>query len=238
MRDASSTSSREKPHIHSLQVGQPQEHGTPGAEDPMDRPWRSGIVKEPVAGPTRLGTTNLEGDGQADTKNHGGVDKAVCVYPMGRYPHWEARLGRDLPPGAFGENFSVAGQDETTVCIGDVYRVGEAVVEVSQPRAPCWKLARRWKAKKLALWVQETGYTGWYLRVLETGTVEAGQRLVLQERPYPAWTVMRANELCYHQTEDCDAAAALLACPALSVSWGTSLRQRVEQRRGTKNSSA
>jgi MOSC domain-containing protein YiiM len=208
----------------------PDDHGTPGAEDPMDRPWRSGIAKQPVNDPVYLGQINLDGDGQADRKHHGGPDKAVCVYPRCRLDYWANRLDRDVEPGAFGENVTAEGQDETSACIGDVYRVGEAVVQVSQPRSPCWKLARYWNEKKLALWVQETGYTGWYFRVLETGYVQAGQSLVLEKRPCPEWTVMRANEVRYHRPEDLDAAAELANCSALGSSWRDTLRQRLEKR--------
>ena len=119
--------------------------------------------------------TGIEGDGQADLVNHGGVDKAICVYPLAHYPHWQEMIGRELSPAAFGENFTVDGLTEADVCIGDTWRVGEDVlVQVSQPRQPCWKLARRWQRKTLALEVQESGKTGWYFRVLEEGTVQAG----------------------------------------------------------------
>jgi len=176
-----------------------------------------------------LGWTNLEGDGQADTKHHGGPDKAVCVYPYDRLGYWAERLGRDVAPGAFGGNVTAVGQDETTVCIGDIYAVGEAIVQVSQPRSPCWKLARYWSEKKLALWVQKTGYTGWYLRVLETGCIAAGQALRLEERPHPTWTVMRANEVRYHATDDTEQAAELAGCEALGTSWRATLRRRAER---------
>lgn len=216
------------PVLHSLQVGLPQRLGEGGAADPMDRPWRTGFFKEPVAGPVWLGPTALDGDGQADLRHHGGPDKAVCVYPLGRYPYWRERLDRALPCGAFGENWTVGGQDEGDVCLGDVYAVGEALVEVSQPRSPCWKLARRWRVERLALWFQETGYTGWYLRVLHPGYVEAGQPVELRERPHPEWTVLRANAVRYDRAADPDAVAALAACPALGASWSDRLRREVE----------
>ena len=200
--------------LHSVQVGLPQTFA--GGALP---PWHSGIVKATVEGPRHLGPTNLDGDAQADLRHHGGLEKAVCVYPLGHYPYWTERLNLPLVPGAFGENFTVAGQDERDVCIGDVYAVGAARVQVTQPRSPCWKLARRWDRQKLALWFQETGYTGWYLRALQTGRVEAGQPLVLEDRPYPAWTVQHVNALRYGQTRDRGAAEALAACDALTESW-------------------
>lgn len=215
-----------QPRLHALHVGKPKQHGTEGADDPMDRPWRSGIFKEPKKDPVFLGETNLDGDEQADKKNHGGPDKAVCVYPLAHLPYWAERLGRDdFGPGAFGENFTVAAMDEASVCVGDVYAVGEARVQVSQPRAPCWKLARRWGEKKLALWVQETGYTGWYLRVLGTGTVAAGQPLVLEERPHPEWPIARVNDVRYGRDEDPAQIAALAGCEALAGGWRDRFRR-------------
>ncbi|MGH2369464.1 MAG: MOSC domain-containing protein, partial [Chloroflexota bacterium] len=163
------------PRLLSIQVGQPQTLGAEGARNPMDRRWTSGIFKQPVAGPVRLGWTNLELDAQADLSVHGGPDKAVCVYAADHYAYWRTNLRRaDLPYGAFGENFTVAGMDETEVCIGDVFAVGQAQVQVSQPRQPCWKLARRWRVRDLAARVERMGYTGWYFRVLAEGIVAAG----------------------------------------------------------------
>ncbi|MFW6054091.1 MAG: MOSC domain-containing protein [Persicimonas sp.] len=225
------------PKIVSLRVGKPRTHGTPGAEDPLERPWRSGFVKNPVSGPVELGWTNLAGDAQADLEHHGGVDKAVCVYPERRLAYWSDRLGHELTAGDFGENFTVSGQDETTVCIGDVYRVGQkALVQVTQPRSPCWKLARYHGEKRLALWVQQTGYGGWYLRVLQQGAVEAGQRLILVERPYPKWTVMHAHLARYGEDAGGRVAEELAGCPELGASWATALRRLVDGRASSDQS--
>lgn len=213
--------------ILSLHVGLPRDLGSAGAADPMDRPWRTGFFKAPVEGAVWLGPTGHDGDGQADQKHHGGLDKAVCVYPASRYPFWRERLDRDLPWAAFGENWTVVGQDEASVCIGDVCAVGETLVEVSQPRSPCWKLARRWGIRKLALWVQETGYTGWYLRVLRPGRVAAGDAVGLVERPYPEWTVLRANAVRYDRGASPADMAGLAVCPALGASWRDRLRRTV-----------
>lgn len=209
--------------IISLRVGLPKEYGTPGAKDPMQRPWRTGFIKHAVEGPIFLGRTNLVGDGQADLRFHGGPDKAVCVYPEARYPYWRERLARELPFGSFGENFTVSGLDESSVCIGDIFEVGQALVEVSQPRSPCWKLARRWGEKQLALWVQQTGFSGWYLRVLEEGEVACGQALRLRERPNPEWTILRANAVRYDNARELEDAAALGNLAALGESWSKKL---------------
>lgn len=208
----------------SIQVALPRTYGTEGASDPMERPWTTAFAKEAVAGPVWLGATNLAGDEQADPRYHGGPDKAVLCYAAAHYPHWDAELGRTLPFGGFGENFTVEGMDESTVCLGDVYEVGEARVEVSQPRLPCWKIARHWGMKDLSARVQRTRRTGWYLRVLEAGNVEAGQRIVRIDRPYPEWTIARANEALYTRPRAVDEIAGLAACPALAESLKSALR--------------
>lgn len=214
--------------LRSIQVGLPRTYGVEGATNPLERPWHSGIDKTPVTGPIWLGSTNLTGDGQADLHHHGGPHKAVCVYAAEHYPFWQRVLQRtDFGAGAFGENFTIAGATEADVCIGDTYRIGSAVMQVSQPRQPCWKLARRWGIKDLAAQVQQTGYTGWYLRVLAEGLVAAGMTATLLERPYPQWTIERANEIMHRRRHDTAATAALAGCPLLSPNWRDTLQKRV-----------
>ncbi len=212
----------------SIQVGLPQTFGRADAPDPLDQAWTSGIFKEPVAGPVWLGITGLAGDGQANRDAHGGPDKAVNVYPQVHYAHWAAALDlTDLSGGSFGENFTTAGPLEAQVCIGDIFDVGAARVQITQPRQPCWKLARRWRLRDLAATVQRSGRTGWYLRVLQEGWVAAGDALVLLDRPHPEWPVTTANAVMFERTADHAAAQALAACPALSTSWRDTLMQRI-----------
>lgn len=216
------------PVLVSIQVGLPTEYGQEDAADPFDRCWRTGFFKQPVSGPVAVAQTNLAGDCQADLENHGGPDKAACVYSLDHYEAWRNELGLDIHAGgSFGENLSVANLTESDVCIGDVWKIGSALFQLSQPRQPCWKLARRWKVKDLALRVQQSGRTGWYFRVLSEGTIEAGQELILCERPCPEWSVARANQIMHTDQEDLDAAAALAELPLLSKSWRKTLRKRV-----------
>jgi MOSC domain-containing protein YiiM len=131
----------------------------------------TGGAKQPVPR-AMLRFENFGGDGQVDRVNHGGPDKAVCVYPADRYARWDrcARwkkiLGRELSPYAFSENLTVSRVTETEICIGDVFRIGEATVQISQPRMLCDKLAGKYGEWLLARWVARTGYTGFYARVL------------------------------------------------------------------------
>jgi MOSC domain-containing protein YiiM len=212
-----------------IHVGLPREYGVAGSVEPMDRPWRSAIFKKPVTGAIWLGRCNLTGDGQADPENHGGPEKAVNVYPTEHYPRWQTVLDRDVIEfGAFGENFTTEDLLESEVCIGDVFAVGDALVEISQPRQPCWKLARRWRRKDLPLLVEASGFTGWYFRVLQEGSVEQQAPIRLIERPYPKWTVMRANHIMHGSTGENESLRQLAACPALSASWKATLEKRIE----------
>lgn len=216
----------------SIQVGKPQTHFTPDpTAESSDKSWVSGIFKSAVEGPRFLGKTNLDGDAQADLKNHGGPDKAICVYASEHYAHWQRQFGLpEIPFGAFGENFTTLGLDERELAIGDtlaVGKAGEVIIQVSQPRQPCWKLARRWQTKDMVEQVQDTGYTGWYFRVLQEGMVEAGDALTLVERPYPHLTLAEANRVMHHDKADWEAIAVLYSCPLLSSSWHSSLRRRL-----------
>jgi MOSC domain-containing protein YiiM len=215
--------------IVSVQVGMPAEHGSDDADNPMDRAWTTGFFKEPVAGPVRVGATNLEGDGQADLRVHGGPDKAVLLYAASHYPAWREELGFAMPFGAFGENLSVEGMSEADVCIGDVFRAGTARLQVAQPRGPCWKIARRWKIRDLSARVQRTGRTGWYARVLRQGVLQAGDEIVLVDRPHPQWSVALATELLRPANGREPEAAALAQLPELAESWRAVIHYRIAQ---------
>ncbi len=159
--------------------------------------------KRPVAR-AMLRSGGFDGDEQADRRHHGGPDKAVCVYPFDHYPHWETMLGHALAPGAFSENLTVSGVRETEVCIGDVFRAGGATVQVSMPRMPCGMLAGKNGERHLARWVFETGYTGFYMRVLSEGLVEAGSPFERVERHPDGITVARVNDVIYERAHDLD----------------------------------
>lgn len=215
-----------KPTIASVNVGYPRTHGRPGAEEVFDQPWTSGIFKAPVSGVVALTPTGFTGDGQADLVAHGGPDKAVCVYPADHYPAWSRELDRHpIEFGAFGENLSVAGLDEQAVCIGDVWAIGGVVVvEVSQPRQPCWKLARKWRIATFTDQVVKSGRTGWYLRVRQAGPVTPGAAMSLLARPHAEWTVAAANAVMHQRIGNTTALAAL---DALAESWRATLRKRL-----------
>jgi MOSC domain-containing protein YiiM len=183
----------ESPRILSVQVGHTRQLGAAESSDPMLRAWNSAIFKEAVEGPVWVSTSRVSGDEQADLRVHGGPDKAVFAYPVEHLRTWAVELGlTKMAGGGFGENLTTAGLLEDSVCIGDTLRAGGVLLQVSQPRGPCWKLARRWNQPDLALRVDESGRTGWYYRVLQEGYLQAGDPLQLVERPNPQWTVLHA----------------------------------------------
>lgn len=215
----------------SIQVGLPESHGSDSTQDPNDRSWTTGLYKQPVSGPIWAGETNLEGDGQADLVNHGGVDKAVCVYSADHFPFWKTTLDLpDLPLGAFGENFTIKNIVEDNVCIGDIWNIGEATFQVSQPRRPCWKLSRRWRITTLTLQVQQSGRTGWYFRVIHEGNVWTGANCELVNRLHPEWPVSQANRVMHHDKHDVKSTLELSRLSALSKSWQKSLTRRIDSR--------
>ncbi|NEM07956.1 MOSC domain-containing protein [Geodermatophilus normandii] len=150
---------------------------------PGRRPDRSGIDKKPVAGRVAAGGLGLDGDVQVNRKYHGGEGQAVYAYAQEDADHWAAELGRDLPPGRFGENLRTAGLDLTGAVIGERWRVGTVLFEVTAPRIPCANFARFWDVPDLVKRFTAHGATGAYLRVLETGEVGAGDEVTVVERP-------------------------------------------------------
>jgi MOSC domain-containing protein YiiM len=179
----------------------------------------TGICKKPVKGPVYLGKTGFEGDGVGDLKHHGGPDKAVCVYGVNHYPYWEGVLGIALSPAPFGENLSISGLEESAVCIGDIFEAGTSVLQISQPRQPCSTLAARFGRNDMVKLVVESGRTGFYLRVLEEGVMEAGDALILRERHRDGITVSFANRIYHHDKGNREGIEKVLAVDALSGSW-------------------
>jgi MOSC domain-containing protein YiiM len=218
--------------LRSIQIGKPKNYGFESAAETHDKPWTTGFFKTPVEGKIFVGKTNLVGDGQADLKHHGGIDKAVLAYSADHYSYWREALAMpDLPHGAFGENLTIAGLAEESVFIGDVFSIGPVIFEVSQPRQPCWKLARRWRHNELVPMVIASGRTGWYLRVLQEGIIEPEMRVNQIERPHPDWPIARANRILHHHKKDLPLTLELAAVPRLAHSWVKELTERADRLR-------
>jgi len=161
------------------------------------RTVRTAIYKEPVSRRVRVARLNIQGDRQADLRVHGGPDKAVYAYDLSGYDHWKRELGEELPFGQLGENLTVEGMPETEVSIGDAYRIGTALLQVTQPRSPCGKLVMKMGRPQFARDFLASGRTGFYLRVLEEGEIGAGDAIVLVSREPDGMTVERLTRLTY-----------------------------------------
>src|SRR4051812_1109701 len=186
----------------------------------------TGIFKEPVEGRVMLGTLNLDGDGQADLVGHGGVYKAAYAYSIENYDHWRRELGRaDLTFGQFGENFTVEGMVEDDVHIGDVFRVGDALVEVTQPRPPCFKLGIKMGMAGFPKLFLASGRVGFYLRVLEEGEVGPGDVFERVEGDPEQVSVREMSRLLFFEPENLEGAKRALRVAALSPGWRYSFEE-------------
>jgi len=158
----------------------------------------SGFVKRPLTGEAAVTLTGLVGDAQADLTVHGGVDKAVYGYAGGHYPRWAAdfpdHAGR-FTAGAMGENLTIEGLDETGLCVGDVHTIGSALLQLCQPRRPCFKLALSFDDNRMPKAMVRSGRSGWYYRVLQEGSIRAGDAVVLRDRPNPDFPFARLVEI-------------------------------------------
>ncbi len=191
------------------------------------QPIRSGIAKKPVTSEYLwLDRLNLEGDAQADLEVHGGPDKAVYAYPSEHLPAWSEELGQELGPAPFGENLSTAGGTEDEVCIGDKWFWGDAVLEVCQPRTPCFKLTMHRGRGDIGRLLRNSNRTGWYLRVLEPGRVPVGGPIRVEPHPMGA-TVSVMNEATKPGAAPLEVIQALLAVEPLAMEWKLFLAARL-----------
>jgi MOSC domain-containing protein YiiM len=203
--------------VVSLQVARPGPLEWRGVE------LRSAIAKVSVDEPLLLDVDGFAGDEQADTENHGGPDMAACLYASENLQSYAARLHIPLPPGAFGENLTTEGLLETDVNIGDTFALGAAVVQVSQPRGPCYKLAARHHRRELPALLARERRAGYLVRVIEPGSVQRGDRIELLERR-SAISVAEVLRVEYVDRHDADAIAAVLAVPELAEQTAATLR--------------
>src|SRR5580658_1889634 len=202
-----------------VNVGLPREHTW------RERIVRTGVWKETVAGRRMVRRLNVDGDGQADLRGHGGEQRAVLVYQLESHRHWQRELDRpEFTFGQFGENFTVDGLSDREVCIGDRYRIGDALFEVTQPRVTCYRVGMRMDEPRMAALLVSHGRPGFYLRVLEEGLIGAGDEIVKIDDGPERMTVAEIDALLYlpgHRREDLQRA---LRIPALSPGWQGSFR--------------
>ena len=189
----------------------------------------TGIFKEPVSSRVMLRATNLEGDGQADLVGHGGPDKAAYVYSREYYDYWAKELGRTdfATASQFGENFTVTGMTDDVIAVGDVFRIGTALVQVTQPRVPCFKLGIRMGIEGFQKQFAASLRVGFYLRVLEEGMVGAGDTITRQDQDPVGMTVRHMMNLLYFDPDNVEDAKRALGIEALSPGWRGSFEERV-----------
>jgi MOSC domain-containing protein YiiM len=191
----------------------------------------TGIFKTAVNGPVQIGPEGLIGDVQADRRVHGGPEKAIHQFPVGNLQKLALRfpeIAQQFVPGCMGENISTPEWDESDVCIGDVFRLGTARVQLNQPRTPCWKIDARHGIEGITRYVAENGIAGWYYRVLDNGVVAAGDVLELIERHDDAISLREFSNLILDHRPPLDALARLISTPGLNPNWRGKLQARWE----------
>jgi MOSC domain-containing protein YiiM len=189
----------------------------------------TGIFKQEIVMPAWLGHEGLSGDAQADRRVHGGPDKALHQYPVAHYTRLAVAFPESrelLVPGSIGENLSVPGWDETNICIGDTFRLGDTVIQVSQPRNPCWKIDHRYGVDGMAKLIDDEGMTGWYFRVIEEGCVEPECPLELIDRMMPEVSVHSLLSLWHEHRPDPSQLELAATTPGLAIIWCKKLTDR------------
>lgn len=218
-----------KMELLSVNVGQPKEVSY---TDRRGRKMKTltGIFKIPVAGRLQLQTLNLDGDGQADLEAHGGIHKAVYVYGVENSRYWADVLGRTdfAVAGQLGENFTVAGMTDDLICVGDIFRIGDAIVEVTQPRVPCFKLGILMGIPDFHKRFAEACRTGFYLRVVEPGEVGAGDEFERIGQADNRMTIRDMMHLLYFDPDNIEGARKALGIEALSPGWRQSFVERLD----------
>ncbi len=208
------------PSLLSVNVGKPKDVAWQG------RTVHTGVWKDPVSGPAMVRRLNIDGDGQGDTKGHGGEQRAVLVYQIESYRYWQRHFGRDnFTFGQFGENLTVDGLADDEVCIGDQYRIGEAEFEVTQPRVTCYRVGMRMGEPELPALLVSHHRPGFYMRVLREGRIEAGDRIVKTRTGPGALTVADTDALLYLPDRDPAKLRLAVDIPALSPGWQGSFRE-------------
>lgn len=212
-----------KGKVASLNIKLPEEVMAAG------KSFYTGYNKAPQQEPVYLHKTHFEGDGVGDTVHHGGEDKAVCVYPLEHYEKWSTDLELESPlkVPSFGENITAAGLKEDDVCIGDVFQMGQAVVQITQPRQPCNTLASILNRPDMIKKVVNTGRTGYYLRVIQEGSVSKDDEMVLIEKDPAGISVTEANQIKYGYIKDAKKIKELIKVEALAESLRQSLAKRI-----------
>ena len=214
-----------RPQIKSINIAMPAQISFSKGESIY-----SGISKLPITGKIYLDTLGLKGDGVADSKNHSGPDKALCAYCLDHFLFWEKETGKKLHPGAFGENLSITGLLETDIHIGDQFKIGEAIIECSQPRRPCHKLNKKFYLPDMVHRVQNSGFTGYYFRVVHPGWVQTETDMILVKEGSEKISIASANQLMHHDKLNYGKMEQMINKTLLSDHWKKTFKTRIEKK--------
>lgn len=209
----------EEPFVHKIFIGKKSDKVNHAHS--MNQPLETRAIEEKIW----LSKHGLADDELAQKRS---PERATYAYPIKHYRFWKEQFTLEsLDYGLIGENFSVLEMDEFSVCIGDTYHFGDAIIQVSEPRLPCWQMSQRLQIDDFALYVQNSGRTGWYFRILQEGYVLSRIDIELMDRPYPEWTIAACNEVMHFDKHNLRSAHELLSCELLSSHWKKKLQKRL-----------
>lgn len=216
-----------------LGVGKVKEYGKKDFKNTLEKPWQSAMKKEKVHGVINASLLGFEGDMVSDTKSHGGVEKAIFANSMQNYKIWKEFLKNDeMSYGDMGENITIDGLDENSVCIGDIHKIGDLVLQVSQPRKPCFKLSKFFNNTNFTNEIFKTGRTGWYYRVISEGSCKCDDELEIIKKDETNMSIMEINKLFYAPKENMHLLEKFKNLKTITKGWSESIQKRID---GTYN---
>jgi len=215
-------------YVLSVQVGRVKTYGDAEAKDFLEKEWQSASFKEVSETPLYASFNGLAGDEVADKMHHGGVDKAIFANSYENYAHWASFLGVEhLPFGALAENLTMNGLHESNVMLGEIHQIGTAILQVSQPRKPCWKISRRWSHQAFTNEIFTSGLTGWYYKVLQEGIISTGDEIRVIRHKTPQISILEANEAFREPEKYESILETILEIPSLASSYKESIVKRL-----------
>ena len=215
--------------VLSVLVGRAKTYGDANAKDFLEKEWCSASFKEMCASPIRVCFNGLEGDEVADKTHHGGVDKALFANSYENYAQWASFLNvKPLPYGALAENLTITGMHERNVTLGEIHHIGTAILQVSQPRKPCWKISRRWNHKAFTQEIFTSGLTGWYYKVLQEGMINANDAVYVIKQQTGAFSILEANNAFREPEKYRQMLETILKIPSLAPSYYESIVKRLK----------
>lgn len=215
--------------VLSVQVGRAKTYGDARSKDFLEKEWVSASFKEVSQVPLFASFSGLAGDEVADKMHHGGIDKAIFANSYENYAHWASFLEvESLPYGALAENLTIQGLHESNVSLGDIHQIGTAILQVSQPRKPCWKISRRWNHKAFTNEIFTSGFTGWYYKVLQEGIIGSNNDVrVIRQKKTPQISILEANNAFREPEKYRQILETILNIPSLASSYQESVAKRL-----------